>query len=777
MDALEPRLLLAGEPWGAYSKLIRQDAAITHFPEITGRNQAVAVIGTGIDYNHPALGGGFGAGRKVVAGYDFADEDSDPLDVDGHDTGLAGIIAARDFTFGGFRYRGLAPDARLIALRTDNGVDRGDEFLSNVERALRWVIDHREQYNIVAVTMAFGGGRNTEPTTRDPYSDELATLHANDVFIAAASGNAGVRDPASIGFPAADPSVYAIGSVDVNGVISEFTSRNGMLDLLAPGNEVPTTYYDPGKRAHVYLAATGTSFATAFAAGAAALLRQADRSMTPTQIINTLKSTGIATFDGDNETGPTTGLTFSRLNIDAALDEVIEDPPPPAPDPEPENDDSRENNDSIAAATVLNWNAEDRAGASELILAANDADFFRFTINSASRVQFWIDAIGSPAFELYTSSGSFIASLSSESARDLAAGTYAIRVHSPTTLSGTYAVAIGRTGIAQPPPPAPNPSPTTRSGTWNDIAYDSRGVLHAAWYDPATRQLKYATRSTSGAWSSSRIVDFSPTAFAHVSLAVDSSDRPGIAYFDDAGDNLYYARWNGAGFSVRDVDRSGSTGQYASLAFDRKDNAAIVYYRQTTGDLRLATLKGKTAWSIASIDRSGDTGQYASVALDPGTRRLAVAYYSPSKRSFLFSQQTGTSLKSWRKTYVRVNAGGGPTSLAYDGKNAAFTFYDSSRADLLLAAHDGRKWGVTTVAGKGSQGDAHALLFDTKGRAHVYYHNQSMGSLVYARLSTGRWTYTTLASGGGAFVSADTSPRTGARSVLHRAGNGQLLLV
>ena len=775
IDPLEPRLLLAGEPWGAFPKLIRQDAAISHFPSITGRGQAVAVIGTGIDYKHPALGGAFGPGNKVVAGYDFADEDSDPLDVDGHDTGLAGIIAARDFTLNGFRYRGLAPQADLIALRIDNGTDRSDEYESNVERALRWVLDHREQYNIVAVTMAFGGGRSATPMSRDPYSDEMAALHSAGVFIAAASGNSGVRDPATINFPAADPSAYAIGSFDLSGAISEFTARNSMLDLLAPGNLVPTTYYDPGKRAHVYLAATGTSFATAFAAGAAALLKQADPSLSPSQIISTLRSTGFSNYDGDDEIGPTTGLTFPRLNIDAALDRVIDTPPPPPPDPEPENDDSRENNDSIAAATILNWNGDDRAGASDLILAGGDADFFRFTITSASRVQFWIDSSGSPAFELYTSSGNFITSLSNESTRDLAAGTYAIRLFSSGTIGGTYAVAIGRTAISQPPP-TPNPQPSTRSGTWNDIAYDSRGTLHAAWFDAATKQLKYATRSSSGAWSSARVVDFSPTGFAYVSIAVDGSNRPGIAYFDDAGDNLLYARWIGSGFSVSEADLSGSTGQHASLAFDRKGNPNIAYYRQTTGDLRLATYKG-SAWTVTTLDRSGDTGTYTSLALNPSTGRLALAYHSDSKNAFLYAEQTGSSLKSWRKTYVRVNAAGGPTSLAFDRqKHAAFTFYDSSRTDLFYAAHDGRKWSVTTIASKGAQGDAHALLFDAKGRAHVYYHNRTAGSLVYARQKGIRWTHATLANSAGGFVSAAASPTTGQRSIFHRSDNGQLLL-
>src|SRR5262249_36127687 len=89
IECLESRLFLATAPWGTYPHLIKQDAAISDYPNIKGAGEAVAVIDTGIDYRHPALGGGFGPGHKVIAGYDFADNDDDPMDTDGHGTGVA----------------------------------------------------------------------------------------------------------------------------------------------------------------------------------------------------------------------------------------------------------------------------------------------------------------------------------------------------------------------------------------------------------------------------------------------------------------------------------------------------------------------------------------------------------------------------------------------------------------------------------------------------------------------------------------------------------------
>ena len=58
-EPLEDRRLLAS--WGQHARLIEQDSAALKYAKVTGAGQSVAVIDTGIDYRHPALGGGFGA--------------------------------------------------------------------------------------------------------------------------------------------------------------------------------------------------------------------------------------------------------------------------------------------------------------------------------------------------------------------------------------------------------------------------------------------------------------------------------------------------------------------------------------------------------------------------------------------------------------------------------------------------------------------------------------------------------------------------------------------
>ncbi len=312
IEMLEPRRLLA---FSTYAQLVHQDEAATIYPAITGTGTTVAVIDTGINYNLPILGGGFGAGKKVIGGYDFLDNDSIPLDTDGHGTQVASVIAAHRFDYAGTTYQGVAPDAKLVALR----VGTADSIsTSNIERALQWVVDHHGEFNISVVNLSLGSGNYPDART-DQLSDEFATLHSLGIFVAAASGNSndGNTGPISqdgIASPAADPNVFAVGAVSAGDIITTWAQRGDELDILAPGSGivVPTL-------SGSYVAVNGTSFASPYVAGTAALIAQADASAKVGDIGSILTSSAVVNRDGDNETGNTTGLLFGRLDIYAAL--------------------------------------------------------------------------------------------------------------------------------------------------------------------------------------------------------------------------------------------------------------------------------------------------------------------------------------------------------------------------------------------------------------------------------------------------------------------------
>src|ERR1700709_323122 len=86
LEPLEARQLMTATPWGAFDKLVGLDQAVANHPAVTGAGGAIAFIDTGMNYNDPALGGGIGPGHRVIAGYDFVDNDTNPMDSDGHGT-------------------------------------------------------------------------------------------------------------------------------------------------------------------------------------------------------------------------------------------------------------------------------------------------------------------------------------------------------------------------------------------------------------------------------------------------------------------------------------------------------------------------------------------------------------------------------------------------------------------------------------------------------------------------------------------------------------------
>src|SRR5262249_410039 len=118
------------------------DRAFSSFP-YRGNGYSVAIIDTGIDYNNPALGRGFGSGHRRAAGWDFVNNDGDPMDDNGHGTHVAGIIGSSDATYGG-----IAPGVNFIALKVLDASGSGS--FGNVDSALQWVASHQAQYHIVA---------------------------------------------------------------------------------------------------------------------------------------------------------------------------------------------------------------------------------------------------------------------------------------------------------------------------------------------------------------------------------------------------------------------------------------------------------------------------------------------------------------------------------------------------------------------------------------------------------------------------------------------------
>jgi hypothetical protein len=316
IEALEGRQMLAAAPWAQQAKLIGLDQVAAQYPSLNGAGQSVAIIDSGVDYNHPVLGGGWG--KKVIAGYDYMGKDTNPMsDSYAHGTGAAGMVAASPYDFKGKHYSGIAPGAKVIALRQNNQ--------GGVAAALQWVIANKSKYNITAVNMTdYGGGGNK--TTGNSIKASLAKLDSMGVYVASPSGNGGSKYNAGEW----NSSQAVVGSVNNGGGMSGFTQRGPALDFLAPGDKIGLPYYDVKSKKHIFVdTGVGTSWSAPQVAGAAMILRQINPRFTNAQITTILKNSGAQVYDS------ATKRSYTRLNLYNAVRMALGKGGAPAPNPTP----------------------------------------------------------------------------------------------------------------------------------------------------------------------------------------------------------------------------------------------------------------------------------------------------------------------------------------------------------------------------------------------------------------------------------------------------------
>jgi subtilisin family serine protease len=261
---------------------------------------------------------------RVKGGYDFVNHDHDPMDDHGHGTHVAGIAASNDTT-----YRGVAPNAGIIAAKVLNSAGSG--YFSDVAAAIDWGIINKERYNISVISMSLGdGGEYNDPAAQcDPYATAMAinTAFQQGIFVAVASGNEGYTN--GVSYPACASNATSVGAVydaDVGRMnwaptcvdttteadkIVCFTNRDEILDLLAPGSVITSTLLGGG-----FGDMSGTSMAAPHVSGVAALMKSKNPSLTPGEIRDKMKATGVEIYD------PDTGLTFKRADASEAVASV-----------------------------------------------------------------------------------------------------------------------------------------------------------------------------------------------------------------------------------------------------------------------------------------------------------------------------------------------------------------------------------------------------------------------------------------------------------------------
>lgn len=233
----------------------------------TGAGVSVAVLDTGVDATHPDLAG------KVAEARNFT-EVADARDTVGHGTHVASTIAGTGAASGG-KYRGVAPDATLLDGKVCEDAGCTD---SAILAGMQWAAVEKKA---AVVNMSLSGWDTPEV---DPVEEAVQTLTAQTgtLFVLAA-GNDG--SDGSVGSPASADAGLAVGAVDRDDELADFSSRGPRVgddalkpDITAPGVDIVAARSadgfigDPvGDR---YVTLSGTSMATPHVAGSAALLAQ-----------------------------------------------------------------------------------------------------------------------------------------------------------------------------------------------------------------------------------------------------------------------------------------------------------------------------------------------------------------------------------------------------------------------------------------------------------------------------------------------------------------------
>ena len=305
------------------------------YSTLDGRGTTTVVIDTGIDVNHSFFGpdlNGDGVDDRIVYQWDFANNDADASDWNGHGSNVSSIIGSQDSV-----YSGVASATNLISLKVFEDTGRGT--FAYLERALQWVLANREAFHINVVNLSLGDNGNwTDDFARYGIGDELAALAQTDVIVIAAAGNNYLQfGKMGVAYPASDPAAIAVGATWAANFGGPWTVSTGATnyatgaDQIAAFSQRSTDLVDtfaPGARFNGANAnggittMQGTSQAAAFVSGAAALAQQIahqtlGRSLSTGEFAKLLRTTGDAIVDGDDEIDNVvnTGATFGRLNM------------------------------------------------------------------------------------------------------------------------------------------------------------------------------------------------------------------------------------------------------------------------------------------------------------------------------------------------------------------------------------------------------------------------------------------------------------------------------
>lgn len=284
-----------------------------------GSNVVVAVIDTGVNYNHEDLANNMWVNADEIPGngidddangfiddihgFDFVNNDGDPIDDHDHGTHCAGIIGAEGNN--GVGIAGAVHNAQIMAVKFLSAFGGGNT--SDAIESVIYAVDNGADI----LSNSWGGGGFSQA-----LMDAITYANDNDVMFIAAAGNSSVNNDLSPHYPSSytNENVIAVASTTHSDGMSSF-SNFGLtsVDLGAPGSDILSSVSDGA-----YASFSGTSMATPYVAGAAVLIRSNFPSLSSSEVKQIL----LESVDPIPALSDRT-VTGGRLNIEAALNNAF----------------------------------------------------------------------------------------------------------------------------------------------------------------------------------------------------------------------------------------------------------------------------------------------------------------------------------------------------------------------------------------------------------------------------------------------------------------------
>ena len=253
-------------------------------------------------------------------GYDFVENDTEPMDRYGHGTAVAGVAAASTNNLSPAApgapegVAGMGRQASLMILRSMNDNGRGSAL--DIAAAIDYAA--AQGARVINLSLTF------VPTTSGSAPDiqilqrAVVSAQAQGVLVVAASGNENYN---GVDYPAKFPGVLAVGASTRADERAYFSNYGSRLDLVAPGEGIFTPLLAPGTHSYGYFWTTGsgTSFAAPHVAGTAALVRSMRPDLSQDAVYELIRHTA----DDVEDAGWDTRTGWGRLNAARAVSEAI----------------------------------------------------------------------------------------------------------------------------------------------------------------------------------------------------------------------------------------------------------------------------------------------------------------------------------------------------------------------------------------------------------------------------------------------------------------------